>query len=272
MPPLAVSELQDNAIADTKSNSSAASEPTSPTKRIPFFQRKTRDITSAYPHDDLDSPKLRDSPKIDESQRRLSDLDMEADTIAPMSTTQQNVDSATRSRPALPARPISDESSLENFPPVPNKNKSNLAAPSQPESIQRLNDLGSNVGSRAAFFRSQSISRNRPSNASRPPQQASAIVNQDTNSDLNLVPQKDNIMKTGVCNDIWVKFCCVITYGIPKSLLAWYGMHDDKVQLAWREKIGLCFVAFCLMGFLGFFIFGLQVKLIFNHSFAFHLV
>lgn len=48
--------------------------------------------------------------------------------------------------------------------------------------------------------------------------------------------------------------CC-----IPPQLLRWCGMPRKDVQMAWREKIALCFIIALCCGALLFFIIGLGI-------------
>ncbi|CAG8567817.1 4403_t:CDS:2, partial [Scutellospora calospora] len=54
---------------------------------------------------------------------------------------------------------------------------------------------------------------------------------------------------------IWVIFVWLVTWWIPSFLLRWIGkMKRPDVQMAWREKVTLCFIIFLLSSFIIFYI------------------
>ncbi|KAI9221962.1 chitin synthase-domain-containing protein [Blastocladiella britannica] len=53
--------------------------------------------------------------------------------------------------------------------------------------------------------------------------------------------------KTSSSRKRWVCFTWAVTFWIPGFLLSWVGrMKDKNVQMAWREKVALCFLIFLL--------------------------
>ncbi|KAJ2759014.1 Chitin synthase, class 3, partial [Coemansia nantahalensis] len=60
------------------------------------------------------------------------------------------------------------------------------------------------------------------------------------------------------CASPWLTYCRVVTFWAPGAVLKCCGMPDPRMQLAWREKIGLVSIILTIMGVIAFLTFGLQ--------------
>ncbi|KAI0640218.1 glycosyltransferase family 2 protein [Trametes polyzona] len=56
--------------------------------------------------------------------------------------------------------------------------------------------------------------------------------------------------------DAWYIYCYISTCFIPGFVLSTFGIRTPEQQRAWREKIGLLIIIFCLMAIVGFITFG----------------
>ncbi|KAJ2345465.1 Chitin synthase, class 3, partial [Coemansia sp. RSA 2618] len=64
--------------------------------------------------------------------------------------------------------------------------------------------------------------------------------------------------KRRCCASPWLAYCRVVTFWAPGRVLKCFGMAEPKVQLAWREKMGLVSIILFIMGVIAFVTFGLQ--------------
>ncbi|KAJ2777751.1 hypothetical protein H4R18_004983 [Coemansia javaensis] len=60
------------------------------------------------------------------------------------------------------------------------------------------------------------------------------------------------------CSSPWLAYCRVVTFWAPGGVLKCFGMADPRVQLAWREKMGLVSIILVIMAIIAFLTFGLQ--------------
>lgn len=83
------------------------------------------------------------------------------------------------------------------------------------------------------------------------------MVRMDRAADYPVTPTRKNILQATKREfDPWNFFSHALTCCIPGKALKYFGgMKDDHVQQAWREKIALVFIFFCLMGLLAFITF-----------------
>ncbi|GMM35481.1 chitin synthase [Saccharomycopsis crataegensis] len=55
---------------------------------------------------------------------------------------------------------------------------------------------------------------------------------------------------------VWLFYCSVVSFWAPAPLLKLFGMPKKEQQTAWREKIGLVTIIFCLGAIVAFLVFG----------------